>query len=68
MPEKAPLFTVIAGTVMGMPACNRCLTRGHLSRARLQHVAHHDVVDLLGIDSATCEPQPRSRNPRAHRR
>ena len=38
-----------------MPAFDRRLARGDLALAGLEHLAHDDVVDLLGADAAALE-------------
>ena len=55
MPERHTLLSVMAGTVIGMPAVDRGLAGGDLARARLQHLAHEHVVDLLGADAGALE-------------
>ena len=54
MPDRHTLFRVIAGTVIGMPALTAAW-RGDLARARLQHLTHEHVVDLLGADAGALE-------------
>ncbi len=55
MPERQTLFSVIAGTVIGMPRVRRGLARRDLPGARLQHLTHQHVVDLLGADAGALE-------------
>ena len=57
-PERQTLLTVVAGTVMGMPAFDRGLAGGHLAGAGQQHLAHEDVVDLLGGDARPARGRP----------
>ena len=51
-PEPHTLLSVQArGRRAGRPAADRRLTRGRLADARLQHVAHHDLVHLIRRDA-----------------
>ena len=47
-PDRHTLFTVVAGTVMGMPALTAACRSAILPGTRLQHLTHEHVVDLLG--------------------
>ena len=55
MPEAHTLLTVSEGTSFGMPALDLGLARGDLALAGLEHLAHHDVLDLLGLDVGALE-------------
>ncbi len=55
MPDRQTLLMVVAGTSSGMPACDRGLAGGDLAGAGLQHLAHEDVVDVLGGHAGTGE-------------
>ena len=49
-PEAQTLLIVSEETSLGMPGFDLRLARGDLPLAGLQHLAHHDVLDLLGLD------------------
>ena len=55
MPERHTLLIVIAGTLIGMPACDGRLAGRDLTLTGLQDLAHDHVVDLLGSDAAALE-------------
>ena len=55
MPERHTLLTVVAGTVIGMPAFTAAWRAGDLALAGLEHLAHEHVVDLLGPDAGALE-------------
>ena len=54
-PEAQTLLIVSEETSFGMPALDLRLARGDLALARLQHLAHDDVLDLLGLDLGALE-------------
>ncbi len=58
MPDRQTLLIVIAGTDHRDAAVGRGLAGGDLARARLQHLAHQHVVDLLGVDAGALERAP----------
>ncbi len=56
----ADLVDGLRGDLLRDPALDLCLTRGDLTLTGLQHLAHHDVLDLLRGDSGPLE-RPRDR-------
>ena len=55
MPEPQTLWTVTQGTVSGMPGAERGLAGRRLADARLEDVAHDDLLDLVGADPGPLE-------------
>ena len=55
MPERHTLLTVIAGTVIGMPAFTAAWRAVIWPWPGLEHLAHEHVVDLLGADAGALE-------------
>ena len=49
-PRRADLVDRLGGDLLGNPRLDLGLARGDLPLTRLQHLAHHDVLDLLGLD------------------
>ena len=49
------MLIVSEETSFGMPAVDLRLARGDLALAGLQHLAHDDVLDLLGLDAGALE-------------
>ena len=54
-PEAQTLLIVSEETSLGMPGLDLRLTRGDLPLAGLQHLAHDDVLDLLGLDAGALQ-------------
>ena len=46
-PDRHTLLIVSEGTVIGMPPATAACRDAYLARARLQHLAHDHVVDLV---------------------
>ena len=57
-PDRQTLLTVVAGTVIGMPAVDRGLAGRDLTGAGLQDLAHEDVVDLLAASARPARARP----------
>ena len=55
MPDAQTLLIVSEETSFGMPGLDLRLARGDLALAGLQHLAHDDVLDLLGRDVGALE-------------
>ncbi len=49
-PRGADLVDRLRGDLLGDARLDLRLARGDLALAGLQHLAHHDVLDLLGLD------------------
>ena len=54
-PDRHTLFTVVAGTVIGMPPLDGRLAGGDLARPGLQDLAHEHVVDIVGRHAGALE-------------
>ncbi len=54
-PEAQTLLIVSEETSLGMPGLDLRLARRDLPLAGLQHLAHHDVLDLLRLDPGALE-------------
>ena len=54
-PEAQTLLIVSEETSLGMLRLDLRLARGDLPLAGLQHLAHHDVLDLLGLHAGALE-------------
>ena len=57
-PRGADLVDRLRGDLLGDAGLDLGLARGNLSLAGLQHLAHHDVLDLLGLDPGALERRP----------
>ena len=51
----ADLVDRVRGNLLRNPRADRCLPRGRLARARLEHLAHHHVADVVGLDVGALE-------------
>ena len=61
----ADLVDRLGGDLLRDAALDLRLARGDLALAGLQHLAHDDVLDLLGLDARRARARPRSRCRRA---
>src|ERR1700729_2305923 len=52
---RADLVDRLRGDLLGDPALDLRLARGNLALAGLEHLAEHDVLDLIGRDVGTLE-------------
>ena len=57
-PERHTLLMVVAGTRHGDAGVDGGLAGGDLAGAGLEHLAHEDVVDLLGGEPGPLEGAP----------
>ena len=58
IPEAQTLLIVSDGDLLRDPGLDLRLARGDLALAGLEHLAHHDVLDLLGRDLGALERGP----------
>ena len=54
-PDRQTLLTVVAATFMRDAGVDGGLAGGDLAGAGLEHLAHEDVVDLLGREAGPLE-------------
>ena len=55
--RRADLVDRVRGNLLRDPGSDRGLSRGRLPRPCLEHLAHHDVADVLRLDAGAIEPR-----------